>query len=329
MNLFHKNYLLACIFLIVHQHTHGVHEQPITLFCHGIVNNKEQVNLFKGFIQEPYTSFNFPDAMPALDWDLNSLIYQTGLLCNKKINRNNMAMGHGIDITTLHNQIDPQKEYILYGLSRGGATIIKYMAEYNPENIKAIIIDSAPADVVESVYDLQKDMGSILTSDRNTMEYIFHQVFPAYPMHSISPLAGIFNIQNKDIPIFIVHSHEDTRVSISSAWKMYLKFIEYGFKHVYLCELNHGYHGFITQGAEQEKYLHHLHTFYKKYNLSYNPSYATTLPLPQPSSENIIEKLDQHNQKLNEAYHKKNQFLTKVAAANIFLLILLLYQKHQ
>jgi hypothetical protein len=323
----HNKYIV--IFLLSLQAHSFAAEQPTTLFCHGIVNDKEQVHLFENFIQEPYLSFNFSDAMPAEDWDLNSFIYQAGLLCNKKINRNNMAMGHGIDITTLYEQINPNKEYILYGLSRGGATIVKYLGEYNPTNVKAIVIDSAPADVVQSVYDFQKNLGLIVSSDRNDLESTFHQLFPAYPINSLSAVNSITNITNKDLPILIVHSQEDTRVHISSAWQMYLQFIQAGFTHVYLCELKQGRHGFITKGNDKDIYLTTLHNFYKKYDFYHYPSFTNNNPLPQPEAEIITLKIASHNQKSDKIYEKKQALLTKMLAGTSFFALVLLYQKYQ
>lgn len=50
-------------------------KQPITLFCHGIIDNQQQSQRFQDILEEPIKTFNFPDAQAPEAWDLNNLIF--------------------------------------------------------------------------------------------------------------------------------------------------------------------------------------------------------------------------------------------------------------
>ena len=135
-------------------------KQPITLFCHGIVDNKSQADRYQDFLQKPKVAFDFPDAQESSGLNFNNLIFNSCAFCGKKpVNLEKMYMGQGPDITALKNKIDPNESYILYGLSRGGSTIVNYLAQNNPTNIQAIILDAAPADMVSTVNVLQHSIG--------------------------------------------------------------------------------------------------------------------------------------------------------------------------
>ena len=295
-------------------------EQPTTLFCHGIIDNHTQMNRYADFIMKPKKAFDFPDAQTPTDLDLNTVIFTTGSQFGKSINRNNMAMGYGIDIQTLKHQIDCDQEYILYGVSRGGATIINYLADYNPKNIAGIILDAAPADVVDSIDFWQHAIGYLFAPDRATQETIFHSLFPAYPKNSIPSVQAIANISNKKLPVFIVNSQDDARVPIASAWELYIAFLQAGFEHVYLCQLTTGVHANYMQGPDKNIYLTALHSFYKTHEFDYNPHYATLKSLRdlQPSIDDIIEKLSVYKEKMERNYQiqkakNRNYFYLTIA----------------
>ncbi|MBP6870115.1 hypothetical protein KBC04_04485 [Candidatus Babeliales bacterium] len=279
-------------------------DQPITLFCHGIVDNERQSERFHEVLEQPVQIFNFQDAQKPEKFDLNSLIFQTCFLFGKFVNRDKMFMGQSQDVLTLAQQIDLGKEYILYGVSRGGSAAINYIADYNPLNIKALILDAAPADMISPVDALQYAVGYKFASSRVQQENIFQAVFPSYEIGSVPPIKNISKIKNKKLPIFIVHSMEDSRVSTSSAWQLYLAFKDNGFENVYLCELLQGKHSFCMQGPDKDLYIHGLHSFYKKYNFAYNEKYADiNLDIFQPTKEEILEKLKLYQKKLEDLYN--------------------------
>lgn len=293
------------IFLYISTLLHA--EQPITLFCHGVVDNKTQVDRYENYVQAPIVAFNFPDAHKPKGWNWNNLIFKISSIFSKKpINRSSMFLGQGPDITTIKNQIDHDKSYILYGVSRGGATIINYLAEHNPKNIAAVVIDGSPADMISTIDAIQCTIGYRFITKRSKQKRMLKILFPAYPIESIPSHQAINTIKNKKLPIFIVHSHQDTKVHIESAWLFYCAFKEAGFNNVYLCELENGLHAFYMHGIDKKIYLEALHSFYKKHRLAYNKEYAIiNLQTLQPSVDEIQKKLTQYYKDLKTGYPKK------------------------
>ncbi len=291
-------------------------KQPITLFCHGIIDNKTQIERYDNFIEQPAQSFNFPDAQQPYDWDLNTLIFNGCLLFGKPVNRNQMFMATNQDITTLKQQINPKESYMLYGFSRGGSTTINYLAEYNPKNIKALILEATPADMIDAVNHAQYDLGYQFASDRRTQEQIFHSIFPAYQLGSTPPVKNIAFITNKDLPILIIHAINDKRVPIDAAYKLYLAFLDNGFPHVYLYELPDGQHAHYTTGIYKNSYLQVLHSFYKKYGFTYNENFADFHDMIrfQPTKKEISKKLELfHDQQITKFLAQKSLNLKYVA----------------
>lgn len=313
------NKFIKIIILVLAIQANGLFaEQPTTLFLHGIVDTKNQLHRYEDFIQHPKKSFDFPDAQQPLDWDLNNVIFQSSALFGKHVNRAKMFMGQGEDIETVKKEINSDESYILFGFSRGGAAAINYLAQYNPENIQALILNASPADMLETVNAMQHKMGYKFAPTRADQEYIFTTIFPAYPMNSTPPIDAIAHIKNKDLPIFIVHAQTDTVVHISASWQLYKAFLQAGFTHVYLCQLESGEHKAYHNSPDKEKFLHALHSFYKKYGFDYNPEYATLsdeqLHELQPTDDEITAKLNDYKNQLVAAYEKQNSLNNTIIA---------------
>lgn len=287
------NYIAIALFcLSIHQATWC--EQPITIFCHGIVDNKNQIDRYADFIEDPRTSFDFVDAQIPTDWSLNNLIFTVCSWFGKTVNRENMYMGYGQDVESLSEQIDPDKPYILFGFSRGGTTILNYLAQHDSDNIKAIVVNATPADTISVIDDLQKSIGYTFAPTRIEQEKYFNTLFPAYPIGSPSGIQAIASIKNKHLPVFIAHAITDKLVDISSAWQLYIAFLQAGFTDVYICQLQSGQHKAYPQSPDRLQFLQGLHSFYKKYGFAYNPSYAVLDDLSnlQPTVDTIPQKLN-------------------------------------
>lgn len=271
---------------------------PITLYCHGVCGNSTQINDYKDMIEGEFQAFNFPDAQKPKGLSMNKIIHTLcqRLLKKQHINREKMYLGQGQDIETIKEQIDPNKSYILYGLCRGAAAIINYMAQYNPENIDALVLDEAPAnmlDIVENIMFTDKNGNSIPSTPIQREQWL-RFCCPSYPRQAKSPLENITAIKNKNLPIFLSYGIKGSTFHYpASAWKLYLKLKKAGFQHVYICELEH--YGQNAQGADRQIYLQSLHSFYKKYNFAYNTEFAILtddeLDLLQPSVQEIQLKL--------------------------------------
>lgn len=317
-----KIYVL--IFLSVSVHAYLNSAQPTTLFCHGIINNGNQINNYQEFIEQPAATFDFPDAQIPQEFDLNTLVFKGCSLFKKPVNRNNMFMGTDQDITTLRKQIDPDKDYILYGFSRGGAAAINVLAQDNPSNIKALILESSPADMIDSIKNAQYALGYQFSTQRSGQEKLFHALFPAYQLGSTPPVKNIAKIQNRSLPILIIASVADQRVAIDASCKLYLAFLKAGFTDVYFQELATSKHDHYVSGSERTQYLQALHSFYKKYGFAYNPKFAVFDDLShlQPSAESIIAKLRNfHVQQIAHFRSKQNSTTTGILAMIIAILL--------
>jgi predicted esterase len=269
-------------------------QQPTTIFCHGILNTKNQMHQYKNFIQNPKITFDFPDAEKPSGWNFNNFIYQSyTFFRNQGLNREKMYMSYGPDIQALKDQIKSDESYILFGFSRGAATVINYLAKHNPDNIKAIVLNAAPADFIQSIDALDKVIGYNFAPTRATKEKLFNTVFPAYQIGSIPPKDIIPSITNKNLPIFIAHAKTDKIVPISAAWQLYTAFLQAGFTDVYLCELQSGEHKAYPKSPDAINFLQGLHSFYKKYNFDYNPEFAIIDDLTslQPHIDEITQNL--------------------------------------
>ncbi len=241
-----------------------------TIFVHRLNGSPEDLQLFKdrGFIQGEARSFNLP---------------------NGKFS----SLGQVEEITTLNDQIDPQKTTCLYTQSRGGCTAINLLGKHNPPNVKMLIIDATPADMVNMVDPQLCGIFSCLP--RSLKERLLRRHHPNYPKNSLPPVQAIANIENKGLPVFIVHSHNDAKVSIQHAYKNYKAFKEANFPNVYLCELQKGKHIHNSDGEDSHIYRTALHSVYKKHGQQYDPEQATLqdtdLQKLQPSIAEINNKI--------------------------------------
>jgi|SRR3989339_143392 len=318
-------FIIQCFWSLLHSHDlPTIQDVPVTLYCHGVGADESQVHEYTEMIMEPYQTFNFPDTERPRGISLNTIIYYScNMIGRKNINRKKMFMGQGEDITTIKNQMEPQKSYVLYGLSRGGSAIINYMAEYNPKNIRALILDETPANMIDVMDNLKRPAKNMCGLDNSSdgardtkettsnkkkskkkrvkkplteakREKSFRRVFPAYPKGARSGIENISFIENKNLPVFLVYTRIGSRYHFpSSAWRLYLAFKQAGFQHVYLCELEE--HSQHSVGNDRKLYIERLHSVYKKHNCLYNPQHAVLtseeLAALQPTEEHVHELL--------------------------------------
>lgn len=249
-------------------------QQPTTLFCHGLGGNDHselQSLITQQTVHQPAQGFQMDN------------------------NLSTCSLGNHHDVQALKKSVQLNKEHILYGRSRGGATAINYLADHASEEIKALVIDAAPSDMVNVVDEYQYQCGIFPFWTRSQKEWILRQYYPGYPKNSIPPVEKIAQIQDnaiKKIPILIAHSCKDKRVNIRSAWQNYKAFKLNGFHNVYLYELPSGSHHHNTKDANYQKVLQ---SFYKKYGFKHNEEKAilteSDLQNLQPTIEDIDKKI--------------------------------------
>lgn len=289
-----------------------------TLFCHGIISDKNQLDLYPAELLPSSSSFNFEDAQIPEGHNLNHTIFKICDSFGKRVNRNCMHMGYGNDISTLTSNIDPKKETILYGLSRGGSTIINCLAQENPSNITGVILEATPCDVVSAVESIQHATGIPFAPHRTLQEMFFKIAFPSYKLNTTPTINRIKNIQNKNLPILIIHSQDDRRVHISSSWKLYIELKNLGFTKVYFSELTTGKHGFYIQGECKEKMSHDIQAFIEGITSSNFTSMPTSL---SPDTQQVQKTLNEYNQTIATQYTIKkirNSIIAFAGAALYF-----------
>lgn len=294
-----KNSFKIALYLFMLQY-YGLaqsNELPIeTLYCPGVCGDSNQMYEYKDQIQGPCKPVIFSDTQRPKGLFDKIVHFACKKALNKQnINRNEMYFGQGQDVEAIRNQIDPSKNYILYGLCRGGMAIINYMAQYNPTNIVALVLDETIADVLDIVEKLiypKKDNKA--TSTPIQRENMLRTVFPSYPKGKKPPVQNIAAIKNKDLPIFLVYANKNTTFHFpSSTWRNYIAFKQAGFTNVYICELEETCQG--AQGKDKQRYLECVHSFYKKHNLAYDPQFAVMTEAEllelQPTIQEIFKKL--------------------------------------
>ena len=246
-------------------------KQPETVYCHGLGGSYFELEdcRERGFIQDPSSSFSFDD--------------------------NGSSLGQGEDIEKIKQHIDSERNHILYGNSRGAAANISYVGQYNPENISAMVLKSAPADMLNVVDEWQYKIGFFPLWTRFSKEWVLRTAFPNYPVNSVPPVDAIVQIANKELPVFIAHSTVDEVVNVRSGYQLYNAFKKAGFANVYLCELQESGHNYMTS-KDSDCYGQALHSFYKQHGFKYDKAKAILSPLDfknlQPTMEEIDKKLD-------------------------------------
>ncbi len=256
----------ACFSLYKHNKKQ---DEIVYLFAHGLRSSQEQgLKLFSNhynkhtwIIQQPFMLFDFPDAHQKKGHCRDEHV---NLGQEEDILRMNQAYEYAV------KKVPNAEGFVLTGISRGAATCINFVATHQPENIKAIVVES-PFDTIKSVVDhllkrfnlhwmpFSTDMGMLIAETK----------FECLDTQGILPLNLITHIPST-IPILIVGSHSDDVVPISSIRALYTALKRTGHQHVYLLELTTGRHARLTQGAQGMLYASCVHAFYHRYGLPHN-----------------------------------------------------------
>ena len=275
-----------------------------TVFAHGIVDGPTQIQRFQKAIATPKaTAVQFADSKPAKGLGLNGIIGQCTKLFGKTVNRNAMYMGQRADITAIYKtmaKLPANQSVVLYGCSRGSATIINYLAKYNPKNVSALVLDACPASMHDTIAPKLVKLGIHPTNSLS----IFTTLFPAYPANSITPIQAIKNIKDKNLPILLIHSKDDASVPFEHSLMLYKEFKDQGFANVHLVSIFKGKHSFLLQNeAVKPLYLKAVHTFYKKYDLPYDKAWATeTSDKYIPDMKTIKKVISAYEARIQKVY---------------------------
>lgn len=317
--------LLLCLSFLLPSLIYPTHW---TIFAHGIVDGPTQIQRFQEAIATPQIiALEFPDSQRASGWGLNGTLGQITHLLGKKVNRNAMFMGQGADIETISktiNQIPSTDSIVLYGCSRGSAAILTYLSIHNPPNIAALVLDACPANLPDLLHVKLAQLG-IIQSNANS---IFTALFPQYNhTTAITPEMAIQKIQNKKLPILLIHSECDSIVHHSHSLRLNQKLVQVGFTNVHLALVPLGRHSFLLQNVIiKPAYLTAVHSFYKKYNLPHDSTWAQPeIALSNLSQEAINQQIKDYQRSIRLAYLKAFKRNVTITASLIFILTFYLY----
>lgn len=320
-------------FFLINLLSTSAHPHLYTIYAHGIADKPCQVKRFAAAINtdaDHTKSVTFPDTKKETGYGINRILSEITTYNKKPINRSQMHMAGPEDIKTLHKTVQaiPESDnFILYGCSRGAATAINELGQNNPKNIVALILDASPASMPETIHPFLAKLGVHHSYDK----FIFSTLFPRYQRDTITPLQSIKKIQNKNLPILLIHSQDDSKVPYHHSLQLYKEFLNNGFNHVYLVTIPQGRHAFLLQDPKvKDPYLQAVHSFYKQYNLPYNQQYAQNnmgqykLEMCQVESQIIAAQNALQNQ------YNQNKYKKLIALIIIFILLIscILYKKN-
>lgn len=318
--------------LIVNLYAHSAQH---TIFAHGIIDGPTQINRFKDVIAtQQATPIIFPDAHLTKSWNLNGIIdycsnwygqkvNSTHNFYGKHINRNSMYMGQGEDLESISKtmtQYATTESVILYGCSRGAAALLTYLGQHNPTNVSALILDACPADLPATLH-LQLASYGIHHGWANA---IFSTLFPQYNASTaLTPICAIPLIQNKNLPILLIHSQKDQIVPYIHSLQLYQQLRDQNFTNVHLILLPDGQHSYILQDPTLAPiYTQAVHSFYKKYNLPHDADIAQdTIQETILTQEEITQKTMAYQESIQNILYAKRT----VYAASIVIMFMLLY----
>ncbi len=256
--------------------------QIITLFVHGIADSHTQADPFKNIMSDVYT-LDFDCSRQESYWPLNMVCY-----CSLGQDNELEHMHH--EWQKLNEQFPHADGFILIGVSRGASIIINFLARYQPQKIKAAVLES-PFDTIENVVeyratrlgikdflhtwipDIVKEYTPACIALKNIVPWAFWQ----FSHDGIQPGKVIHEI-TEDIPMLFITVENDHSVPVSSTHNLMQTRQANGHKHMHHVHLMQGRHGKLLKGPEAERYQQALHSFFAQYNLPHNPELVITNP---------------------------------------------------
>lgn len=212
-------------------------------------------------LYHPIHFFNYPSSSDVhVIQDRSNASLVKGKLSPKKA-----SLAQHIEIETLREQIEKiSGDCILFGRSMGAATVITYMAQHKPKNVKAIILE-APFDTVENVIRHKIGFWNIFGLGTLYLRY----THPEYAASGIKP-GHVAHLIDNSIPILFVHSKKDAFVPVECSRTMYKIIKGNGNPKTHIFELKEAKHNNAGISADAADYQRVVHAFYKEYGLPCN-----------------------------------------------------------
>jgi hypothetical protein len=194
--------------------------------------------------------------------------------------------------TTYHDLLkqNPDVQIVVYGDSRGSAALFNFLAQHNPSNVKAAVLESVYDDMdhyIKHLFYTDKD-----EKTENRLHNIYSLLVGKFKRKGMSARKSA-EIITDDTPKLLVGSLRDSLVAPQCVIYLYKRLIERGHKQVHLLMLKSSSHpGYMLDNQEdKEVYEAVVHAFYKHYNLPHNKQKAMLgkglFAATQPSLEEI------------------------------------------
>ena len=171
-----------------------------------------------------------------------------------------------------------QKPSVLFGVSRGSATVFNSVADrdYDLSNVKMIILEGCFDSVINIIDKRWGKLYQLMPT--SVFKYLAKKSVPGLNVDGPFPIQHADKFANKaqNVPVVFITSkidkvvpHECT-VALANAVK------EAGHKEVYLLKLEKSAHPYyhIDHADDRAKYLHFMHAVYKKHGLPYSEAQA-------------------------------------------------------
>jgi dienelactone hydrolase len=163
----------------------------------------------------------------------------------------------------------PHKKHaiVLYGTSRGSATVFNFSALNKLNEVQAVICDGL-FDSIQHVYECTS------SSSVRLMIKLLRKV-SSFDDDGILPITVVDKIPI-DVPLLLVTSRKDKTVPWQCTMNIYTQLRKRGHKKVHILILKKAPHAMVPRCNKQEKNLYQsvVHAFYKHYNLPHIPEYA-------------------------------------------------------
>jgi len=157
-----------------------------------------------------------------------------------------------IGLLKYYSTIKDNDHIILHGSSQGTATTINYAA-HNPDNIKALILESVMLTGNSAIFHTVDNMMipeqcDLPESSYYTLPYVAKSSFPNYAPTGEQPINNIDNLPT-DLPIIILHDTKDFQLSFKDAQALY----------AYLTEVKHNNNVYLfAQESPKGKHINLL-----------------------------------------------------------------------
>jgi hypothetical protein len=234
---------------------------PVTSFIDGV--RRDLFPLIQRYFQE---KFNFTiEDNPQSDNTVAGYTFNFG----------ESNIGQKKDIKALHKTYhDHIKQYpntniVLYGDSRGAATIFNFIVQHKPHNVKAAVLEGIFDDIPHVIkHFMYNDKGG---SVEERLYGLLTFTMGSYNKKGPFPRQLAETITD-DIPLLFITSLKDSLVAPQCTLYLYKRLKERGFKKIHLIVLKEAIHPcyMISDAADRTLYETAVHAFYKQYHLPHN-----------------------------------------------------------